>query len=134
MPFPPETIYLSAWTLLTTSCVLCNLSKENPCHLFLRCPIAKALWFSACWGFKAEEVTAVSSKDVANMVLNPPNTLCNSWEQWKISLTMASTLEEIWYLRNSVLHSKTPLELHSSIQLIQRRCHEYMAMCPISST
>ena len=117
-----------------TSCMLCNESEENPCHLFLHYPIAKALWFSACWGFKAEEVTAVSSEDVVNMVLNPPNTLCNSWEQWKISLTMALTLEEIWYLRNSVLHSKTPLELHCSIQLIQRRCHEYMATCPISST
>ena len=98
-----------------TSCMLCNESEENPCHLFLHYPIAKALWFSACWGFKAEEVTAVSSGDVVNMVLNPPNTLCNSWEQWKVSLTMASTLEEIWYLRNSVLHSKSPLELHVSI-------------------
>ena len=115
-----------------TSYVLCNESEENPCHLFLHCPIAKALWFAACWGFKAEEVVVVSTEDIVNMVLNPPNVLCNSWEQWKVSLTMASTLEEIWYLRNSVLHSKSPLELHVSIQWIQRRCQEYMVTCPLS--
>ncbi|KAL0012938.1 hypothetical protein SO802_000007 [Lithocarpus litseifolius] len=43
----------------------------------------------------AKEVIAVSTEDIVNMVLNPPNALCDSWEQWKVSLTMASTLEEI---------------------------------------
>lgn len=76
--------------IVDTLCVLCNESEENPCHLFLRCPVAKALWFAACWGFKAKEVIAVSSEDVVNIALNPPNALCNSGEQWKVALTMAS--------------------------------------------
>ncbi|XP_075636613.1 uncharacterized protein LOC142608832 [Castanea sativa] len=131
---PTRDNLIKRMNIADTTCLLCNESEENPCHLFLRCPVAKALWFSACWVFKAEDVTAVSSEDVVNIVLNPPNALYNAGEQWKVSLTMAATLEEIWYLRNSVLHSNSPLDLHVSVQLIQRRCQEYMAVCPISPT
>ena len=32
------------------TCLLCNQESESICHLFLKCPIARALWFSTCWG------------------------------------------------------------------------------------
>ncbi|KAL0000486.1 hypothetical protein SO802_014267 [Lithocarpus litseifolius] len=104
-----------------TSCLLCKNVVETPCHLFLHCPIARALWFSVCWGFKPEEISASSTEDILNLVLNPPSPFSPAMEQWKISLTLALTLEEIWRLRNTELHSNAPIILLDSIKMVQRR-------------
>ena len=47
-------------------------------------------------------------------------------DQWKVSLTMASTLEEIWRLRNSKLHSNSFATLMNSIQLVRRYVHDFI--------
>ena len=147
----PETIKMFLWRLgvnaLPTrenllkrvdihdpTCLLCQGCIESPCHLFLRCPIAKALWFSACWGFRAKDVRADSPEDIVNLVIKPPDALCRVADQWKVSLVMALTLEEIWMMRNTELHLKSKVDLRASTQLIQRRFREYVVVCSASLT
>ncbi|KAL0015916.1 hypothetical protein SO802_002985 [Lithocarpus litseifolius] len=47
---------------------------------------------------------------------------------------MALILEEIWCLRNVELHLKNHIDLTNSIQLIQRRYQEYLAVCLVTPT
>lgn len=107
------------------SCLLCSDFPEEPIHLFLKCPTTKALWFVACWGFRSEDFTASTSYDITNVVLNPPVPTLQVFDQGTISLSMAFTLEEIWRLRNSNLHSKSSFNLADSVLLIHRRVREY---------
>ena len=34
-------------------CVLCQDGQETISHLFFHCPMARAIWFSSCWGLRA---------------------------------------------------------------------------------
>ena len=77
------------------NCILCNMQTESPCHLFLKCPVAKALWFAAYCGFKSNEVPLNSHVDIVKIILNPPLALCQARDQWLVTLNMALTLEEI---------------------------------------
>jgi len=106
------------------TCLLCNQESESICHLFLKCPIARALWFSTCWGFKAEEHTLRSHSDIVQLILNPPPSLCPAYDQWLVSLNMAFTLDEIWQTRNALLHLKAPVDIQASRQHILSKLRE----------
>ena len=110
---------------------LCKNASKSTCHLFLFCPIAKALWFAVCWGFKSKVVSASSTEDIFSLVLNPPEALCQTLGHWKVSLTMALILDEIWLLRNADLFMRSNSDITTSILSIQRRCQEYPTVCPI---
>lgn len=96
-------------------CVLCNQEVEYASHLFFKCPAAKALWFAACWGFRSEDVQLTQPCDVIKLILEPPETICQAHDLWLVSLRMALTLEEIWCIRNAVIHQKGPTDLQASI-------------------
>ena len=106
------------------NCLLCNTQAESPCHLFFKCPIVKALWFAACWGFRSNEVPLSSHLDIVKLILNLPLALCQAQDQWLVSLNMALTLEEIWRTRNLELHLPSSVNLHSSIKNILHRFRE----------
>ena len=110
--------------ILDPCCVLCNQEVESASHLFLRCPIAKALWFSTCWGFKPDGIQAVSPTDIIKIILDPPRELCQAQDLWMVTLTMALTLEEIWRSRNVVLHQNEPIDLLASTQSIHMKIME----------
>ena len=82
------------------SCLLCSDFPEDPVHLFLKCHIAKALWFAVVWGFRSEDFEATSTFDIINLILNPPLPSNHVSDKRIVSLTIALTLEEIWRLRN----------------------------------
>ncbi|KAL0012073.1 hypothetical protein SO802_007181 [Lithocarpus litseifolius] len=84
--------------------VLCSQEVESTSHIFLQCPVAKALWFSACWGFKLDEAHLAHPSDIIKVILEPPPALRQVQDMWLVSLNMALTTEEIWYTRNAVIH------------------------------
>ena len=91
----------------------------------------KALWFTVYWGFKSEVVSTSSIKDIVSLVLNLHEALCQTWGHWKVSLTMALILDEIWHLRNAKLFTRSNSNLTTSILSIQRSCQEYLTMCHV---
>ncbi|KAL0008131.1 hypothetical protein SO802_009633 [Lithocarpus litseifolius] len=61
--------------------------------------VAKALWYTCCWGFKA--IHGISNcEDIIKMILDPPEASCPKEDQWMIILNMAIILDEIWYFKN----------------------------------
>ncbi|KAL0008877.1 hypothetical protein SO802_010379 [Lithocarpus litseifolius] len=92
-------------------CVLCNQEVESASHLFLKCPVAKALWFAACWGFKSDEDHLVHPCEIIKLILEPPSTFCQVQDLWLVSLKMALTMEEIWCIRNALIHLKVSVDL-----------------------
>ena len=60
------------------TCILCSQEEESCCHLFLHCPVAKAIWYASCWEFKLDWHNITTCRGIANIVLNtppPPQTL-----------------------------------------------------------
>lgn len=105
-----------------SSCNLYKNASKSARHLFLFCPVAKALWFAVYWGLKSEVVSASSTKDIISLVLNLPDALCQTWGHWKLSLTMALILDEIWHRKNAELFTGSNSDMTTSILSIQRRC------------
>ena len=105
-------------------CVLCSQEVESASHLFFRCPAAKAIWFATCWGFKLEELQLANTSDITKIILEPPDSLCQAHDLWLVSLKMALTLEEIWYIRNAVIHLKGTVDIQASIGRIEAKFKE----------
>lgn len=78
-----------------SSCVHCGADPESAVHIFFTCLVARALWHSACWGFGADEAHIQSSEDIIKLVLEPPASICQKSESWRVSLNMALTLDGI---------------------------------------
>ncbi|XP_075663130.1 uncharacterized protein LOC142632646 [Castanea sativa] len=104
------------------NCVICNEEVESPCHVFLTCPMAKALWFATCWGLKAGEMNISTPVDIVKLILEPRKALCLTREKWSVSLNMALILEEIWSIRNLVSQQQT---CGPPILAIQRKFNEH---------
>ena len=96
-------------------CILCGEEVDTLAHVFFRCPVARALWFACCWGFRADEVLINSNQDIIKMVLEPPSTLCQNNDKWIIYLIMSFILEEIWCTRNYVLQNGGSADISSSV-------------------
>lgn len=70
-------------------CVLCNQEVESFSYIFFLCPMAKALWFLVCWGFRSNEVPLATSVDIINLILNPLEAICQAQDQWLVSIYLA---------------------------------------------
>lgn len=77
------------------TCTLCNATKETSTHIFLEFPCARALWASACWGFRFDATTFSSLEDFIKLIMKPPSSFVLAQEQWTVSLNMALVLDEI---------------------------------------
>ena len=63
------------------TCILCSQEEESCCHLFLHCPVAKAIWYASCWEFKLDWHNITTCGGIANIVLNPPPPHKHSFNQ-----------------------------------------------------
>ena len=102
-------------------CALCKNDIESSAHFFFLCSVARAIWHSACWGFRAEEVNLNDPTDIIKLILDPPKSTCPSNELWFVSLNMAVTLDEIWRLRNHVLFNGGEIDFQTPLQNILSR-------------
>ena len=105
-------------------CVLCNQEVESASHLFFKCPAAKALWFFAGWGFKSNEVHLAQPSDIIKVILETLSAICQVQDMWLVSLNMALTLDEIWCIRNAIIHLEGTIDLQASISRIGTKLNE----------
>ena len=106
------------------SCLFYRDNLETPYHLFIKCNASRALWFSACQGFRSEDVVISHPEDIVKIILNPPKFLGNNTDVKKVYLNMALILEEIWLSRNRMLHRNCSWDLAATIHSIHSRFHE----------
>lgn len=93
-------------------CALCQQDTESPIHLFMKCPIARALWHSCCWGFRPEDHLITTSEDIIKVTIHPPDSPCPPEDRWLVTLNMALILEEIWKFRKQVVHQNGQGQSH----------------------
>ena len=55
-----------------TICHLCNSGQESTIHLFIDCPLARALWFSSQWGIRIDNCELSTSTQFIHFLLIPP--------------------------------------------------------------
>ena len=79
-------------------CVLWQDGQETISHLFFHCPMARAIWFSSCWGLRAHNYNIRSNTDIIKLILDLRNPSASDIDNELISLTMAFVVDEIWYL------------------------------------
>ena len=106
-------------------CVLCQDGQETSSHLFFHCPVAKAIWFSSCWGLRALNYNIKSNMDIINLILDPPSPFAYDIDEELISSTMAFVVDEIWYLRNQVNFQYGKIDIQLSKNRICRRALEF---------
>ncbi|XP_030923018.1 uncharacterized protein LOC115949893 [Quercus lobata] len=122
---PTRENLLKRFDVVDSSCVHCGADPESAIHVFFTCTVARALWHSACWGFRAYEAHIQSSEDIIKLVLEPLTSICPNSESWRVSLNMALTLDGIWNLHNQVLFHEDKADIQAATQQIQFRLVEF---------
>ena len=112
-------------------CILCQDGQETISHLFFHCPVARAIWFSACWGLRAHNHNIRSNTDIIKLILNPPNPSASDIDEELISSTMAFILDEIWYLRNQVNFQDGTVDAQLSCNRICQRALEFSKLADV---
>ena len=82
-----------------TNCHLCNTGQESTIHLFINCPLARALWFSSQWGISIDNCELSTSAQFIHFLLGPP------FQEASEDLLLFGALlcDLIWRLRNEAL-------------------------------
>ena len=102
-------------------CVLCRQENETSQHIFFKCPVARAIWYSSCWGFKSEEHQIMNCEDIIDQQHPPPHkkAYCPAEDQWLIPLNMAIVIDEIWYLKNQVQNQCAEINIEESFKRVR---------------
>ncbi|KAF4376804.1 hypothetical protein F8388_025675 [Cannabis sativa] len=83
-------------------CPLCHIAPESPLHLFTKCSIALALWFSSPWPIRIDRVMGTNMKEVMR-------NLCSSIDHTNrpnFINCIGVILDCIWNTRNKVVHTE----------------------------
>ncbi|KAK9989403.1 hypothetical protein SO802_029642 [Lithocarpus litseifolius] len=112
------------------NCVLCGENIEYCCHLFIKCNVARALWFASCGGLRSDAISISTNEDIVKFIVSPnsflgPVSTRNKEDNELDSLRMLITLEAIWFMRNQLLHNVGHIDFIEASQLIKKRTLEY---------
>ena len=87
-------------------------------------PCCKGALVYSMLGFQIKGCSVIQPWDIIKLILEPPETSCQAQDCWLVSLKMALTLKEIWYIRNAVIHQKGTTNLKASIGRIGEKFKE----------
>ena len=109
-------------------CVLCEQENETSHHIFFKCLVTWAIWYSSCRGFKLEKHQIMDCEDIIKIILTPPKAYCPVEDQWLIPLNMAFVIDEIWYLWDQVLNHCAEINIEESFKRIKHKLNEHSAL------
>lgn len=104
-----------------TTCSLCGMEEEICLHLFVMCPLTKAIWFNSHWGFKFDGLGLSSSSQFIQTLISPPNTVgLTSSNKAEFLLHDAVICDVVWKLRNQVQFEEISPNLDGMLLKISR--------------
>ena len=106
------------------TCVLCGSAPKSTCHLFILCSVARAIWFTSCWGLRADEHNIVDCPDIVKLILDPLKSSNPDLDGRLISSTMAHVINDTCYLKNQDIFQDGQVDVPSSSSCIQRKSFE----------
>nr|POF02788.1 hypothetical protein CFP56_25145 [Quercus suber] len=123
---PTRDILNQRFETFNSSCALCGNELESICHLFFTCPIARAVWFESCWGFRTDSQIVQSSDDIIKLILAPPPTTTTlDVESWYVSSAMTFVVDRIWNSRNKAIFQGKKFNICEACLQIQGRSTEF---------
>ena len=102
-----------------TQCHFCGEAVEIKVHLFLECPLAKAIWFGCRWYLR-------SNGFLDPLSYSPDHAQRNEDLNTQWTVQVALTLETIWFLRNQIAHNKGNINLPSTIHELNLKAQEHL--------
>ncbi|XP_048322902.2 uncharacterized protein LOC107414189 [Ziziphus jujuba] len=95
------------------SCSFCGSSKETPSHLFLECPVARAVAFGSKWGLRLDSIPLRNMQEMVRWCVNPPHQMYSNLGGKDFTFLLFTTfLSIIWELRNDkVFQDKSSIAL-----------------------
>ena len=79
------------------------MEEETSLHLFVMCPLTKAIWFNSHQGFKFDGLGLSSSSQFIQTLISPLNTVgLNSTNKAEFLLYGAMICDVVWKLRNQL--------------------------------
>ena len=115
-----------------TSCSLCGMEDETCLHLFVLCPLTKAIWFNSRWGFKFDGLDLSSSSQFIQTLISPPNTAgLNSTNKAEFLLHGAVICDVVWKIRNQVLFEGVSPNLDGTLLKISSSVAEFRKVLDI---
>ncbi|XP_030963966.1 uncharacterized protein LOC115985138 [Quercus lobata] len=109
-----------------TTCSFCGLEEETCLHLFVMCPLTKAIWFNSHWGFKFDGLGLSSSSQFIQTLISPPNAVgLNPSIKAEFLLHGAVICDVVWKLRNQVQFEGISPNLEGMLLKISRSVAEF---------
>uniref|UniRef100_A0A2N9ET81 Reverse transcriptase domain-containing protein n=2 Tax=Fagus sylvatica TaxID=28930 RepID=A0A2N9ET81_FAGSY len=107
-------------------CPLCKNDQESVVHIFLHCPIAKALWFGSQWGIRSEFLPISDASKLIEFILKPSSCIQVSVElEESFSLYGALIIDAIWKMRNHVVFERKNLQPEDMLRCINKTFLEF---------
>ncbi|OVA08152.1 Reverse transcriptase zinc-binding domain [Macleaya cordata] len=103
------------------SCPMCHLSLETYDHLFLKCDIARQIWFGSDIGLVIDRNDPLTNlRRIFNQWISSPNTL-------EIAKRGCALLWTLWKSRNRVVFDNAQIDITQIIREAHRIYHEHQA-------
>lgn len=104
---PTKQILATKFPIDSDCCLLCNSEVESIDHVFIHCPLARAIWFSV-WGLRIDMIGIGSLSQLIEFFLDNPEALYQVSQVDSI-IGGSITLEDLWKYRNGgVCESVSP--------------------------
>ncbi|XP_010266974.1 PREDICTED: uncharacterized protein LOC104604373 [Nelumbo nucifera] len=106
---------------INTSCSLCDEEEESFEHLFLKCPLAKQVWFGADIAIHSDVTTDMSMADwLTNWIKLFKSRFTIDIDLLKV----ISLLWHIWIARNTLVFNNSPWDPHIIMQRATSFTHQ----------
>ncbi|KAL3844844.1 hypothetical protein ACJIZ3_002247 [Penstemon smallii] len=107
-------------------CPICGAEVEDLNHLFLHCPLTKALWFNSKWSFKLDCLAVSSVREWIIILLDKNDHSFISNENREFFLIyVVLTFEIIWLNRNKVTHNAPSFDVQEMTQRVEKNAKEH---------
>ncbi|XP_060967375.1 uncharacterized protein LOC133035547 [Cannabis sativa] len=98
-----------------TRCPLCGVGEETMEHLFLTCDVAMHLWRSSPWGIFPVCESGIRVWDWVKFIWNLNNRGVRAED---VFLYASIVVDNIWRMRNDVVHNNSPPDVLHCIDII----------------
>lgn len=116
---------------MDSSYPICGHQLETLIHLLWTCPLARALWFNSAWGIKTDSFQLDSPIQLIKNLISPSVSLnLNRNQTYSFLLCGSLILEQVWSMRNIMVHADGVFCLDKYFTSIQNHFVEHQDMHP----